>query len=125
MITADELRQMRADVEAIALPDTCNILTVSSVTDGQGGVTQTWGTAESYVACRLDAVANLNTTATGKEMSLSGAVQDFSRWILTLPYDTTINEAYRVEKGTDTYNVVFVDNNQSWPVTRRVIVEKV
>ena len=44
---------MRA-VVADMLPDTCNILSESITPDGQGGVTSSWGTVSSTVACRLD-----------------------------------------------------------------------
>jgi SPP1 family predicted phage head-tail adaptor len=99
------------------MPDTCNLLTATNVSDGAGGNTQTWGTASSGVACRLDPERAIEQLA-------AGAVQPFTRYVLTLPYNTTITSAYRVEHGGITYNVIGVDADKSWQATRRAKLEK-
>lgn len=116
MLSNTELTQMRADV-ADLMPDTCNILSLTTVPDGQGGQTETWGTATAGVACRIDAYR-------GKEMVSSDSLKPFNTYVVTVPYDTTITPANRVEKGSDTYNVTAVDTEKSWPVVRRVYVER-
>lgn len=117
-VTVTELALLRTDVEAVALPDTCNLLTVTNVQDGQGGHTSTWGTATAGVACRLDAVS-------AKEAMTAEAVQAHSRWTLTVPQATTITAAMRVEHGDNTYNIVGLADSGSWEVTKRAILERV
>ena len=116
MLSNAELTQMRADI-ADLMPDTCNILTVTRLPDGQGGVTDTWGTATASVACRLDAYR-------GKEAMSGDALQAFNTYVLTVPHDTTITTASRVEHESVTYNVTSVDEYKSWPITRRAILER-
>ena len=118
-LSADELNQMRDDIEEL-LPDTCSILSMSYVSDGQGGLVETWGTATggTAVSCRID----FNS---GSEILASEAVQPFSRAMLSVPYDTTITTANRVLWGSYTFNVVAVNLNQSWNVVRRAVLEEV
>lgn len=110
-----ELSAMREALETL-LPDTCNILSVTEASDGAGGVTQTWGTASASVACRVD-------YQSGMESIHGGAVQPYSRHILTVPYDTTVTEQNKVEHGGNTYHVTSVDQDKSWPVVLRVVLE--
>lgn len=118
MLTTSELLGMRESINNL-LPDTCNLLTVTSTADGQGGVTQTWGTASSSVACRLDVVS-------GREQIAGGALQPFIKTMLSLPHSTTITDAYRVEHGGITYAVIAPPNiDQSWIAVKRVELERV
>lgn len=119
-LTADELVQMRADLETL-LPDTCNLLTVTQAADGQGGYTDTWGTATTNLACRLD---NSGRTS-GNTRSVSGdSLRPFSSWILTVPQDTTLTTAYRVEHGGNTYSVTSVSAGGSWLGVKRAQLER-
>ena len=118
MLTSSELAYMREAIEDL-LPDTCNLLTVTESADGQGGFSQTWGTASSSVACRLDVVS-------GREQVAGGALQPYIKTMLSLPYNTTITDAYRVEHGGITYAVIAPPNNdQSWKAVARVELERV
>lgn len=112
-----ELAAIRADVLNL-LPDTCNLLTVTNTSDGQGGFTQTWGTVDTCVKCRLDPIR-------GSEQIAGEAIRPFHTFVLTLPYDVTITEQYRVEIGTYTYNVTSIDPNKSWRASVRAYVEVV
>lgn len=117
MLTALELSEMRAAINNL-FPDTCNILSVTESADGQGGITETWGTA-STSSCRLDVV-------TGREQTAGGALQPYIKTMLSLPYNATITEAYRVEHGGITYAVIAPPNNdQSWKAVTRVELERV
>ena len=116
-LSATELANMRAVVEQL-LPDTCNILTVTRTADGAGGWTDSWGTVTASVDCRLDPIS-------GKEQLAGGAIEPFHRFVLTVPYDTTILPAYRIEHSTFIYNIISVDYDKSWPVSKRAIVERV
>ena len=116
-LTTAELTQMRADI-ATLMPDTCNILSLTTTSDGQGGYTETWGTATANVSCRLD-------KRSGREAVSAGAVRTFGTWVLTLPHNTTITAAYRVEHGSVTYSVVHVDSDKSWIASVRAELEQI
>ena len=115
-LSSSDLSYMRDAVELL-LPDTCYILTFSGTADGSGGQSDSWGTATSTTACRLD-------TMTGNYKDMDGAVQTYNKLILSTPYDTTITEANRVYYGSNTYQVTSV-NDGSWLATKRVEVQKV
>ena len=115
-LTTAELAQIRSDI-ADLLPDTGHILSLTQVSDGQGGFTDTWGTATANVACRVDAQS-------GKEALESAAIQPFHRYMLTVPYDTTITTANRFYHSTTTYNIISVNDDQSWKGDKRAVLEK-
>jgi head-tail adaptor len=117
-LTTAEIAQMRADVEDLVLPDTGDILSVTQVSDGQGGFTDTWGTATADVKCRLDYM-------TGMEAVFGGALKPYSGWNLTVPYNTTLTAAHRFYLSGNTYAVVEVDTDKSWNLFIRAKVEKV
>lgn len=108
---------MRAVVEEL-MPDTCNILTVAFTADGAGGWSEAWGTVTASVACRIDPIS-------GKEQYAGGAVEPFHRFVLTVPYDTTLLPANRIQHNSFIYNVISVDYDKSWAVSKRAIVERV
>jgi SPP1 family predicted phage head-tail adaptor len=116
-LTAAMLTQMRTDIEDL-MPDTCNILAGTVTSDGQGGYTETWGTATAGASCRID-------KRTGREALSGGAVQTFGTWVLTLPHDTTITAEHRVEHDDATYSVVHVDIDKSWKASVRAELEEV
>jgi len=116
-LTTAEIAQMRADVEDVVLPDKGVILSVTQVSDGQGGFTDTWGTAYRNVKCRLDYVSGMETV-------YGGAVRPFSGWALTLPYDTTITTNNRFLLNGDTYSIIELDTDKSWNLFIRARVEK-
>jgi SPP1 family predicted phage head-tail adaptor len=114
-----EIASMRAEIENTVLADTCNILTLTYTADGQGGFTEAWGTSLSGVSCHIRPMK-------GFEMLSGDGIQVFHRYILTLPYDTAISEANRVEIGGVAYNVMMPpDNGKSWNLDLRLEVERV
>jgi head-tail adaptor len=115
-LSSDEITAMRATLEDTALPDTCNILSVTQTSDGQGGFTEAWGTATAGIACRLD-----NTSS--RELLSGDAVQHFTGWMLTLPHNTSIAAGNRVEIDNTSYNVVGFDDGKSWQLDLRVLLE--
>jgi SPP1 family predicted phage head-tail adaptor len=116
MIDTAMLAAMREAIEQL-LPDTCNILTATETADGQGGISASWGTTYGTVSCRLD----MNT---GREQVIGGGLQPFTKYMLSLPYNTTITTADRVEVNSTTYTVTSVNLNQSWMAVKRVELEK-
>jgi len=117
MLSEKELNAMRDSIGEL-LPDFCHLLTLTQVSDGAGGFTDSWGTATRNVSCRLD-------TRGGRETLFDGSIRPFNTLILSLPYDTEITEAYRVELDDFTYNVTNVNLGTSWNVVKRVQVERV
>ena len=117
MITSDELAQIRADVAGL-LPDTGQILGVTLAGDGQGGMTETWGTATANIAYRLDPVR-------GREQVAGAALQDYHTFVLTLPHNASLTPAHRFQAEDGTlFSVTSVDTQKSWRVSVRAIVER-
>lgn len=121
MLPMLELTQMQAEL-AKSLPDTCNLLARTNVSDGQGGMAQTWGTAVAGVDCRFDVGAGPRNL---RELLEAAAVNPYARGIFTLPYNAVVTPAYRIEHGGYTYNVIGVNIDQSWPLCLRVDAERV
>ena len=115
-ITTAELAQMRSDIETL-LPDTCVINTLTSVSDGMGGQTNSWE-ASGTVDCRLD-------RRSASEQLSGGAIRPYSEWVLTVPYGTSITVQNQVTHGGLTYNVTEVNTDKSWPDCVRATVEQV
>lgn len=125
MPSAAELARIRADMEDATLPDTCNILSLSQVSNGEGSMVDTWGTAFASVACRLDLFTSRGVGIIGMEQVQAGALKPYSTWILSVSYGTALTSANRVEVGSGTYNVVEVDAGRSWGGNVRATLEKV
>jgi len=109
MLTSSELVKIRTDIEQL-MPDTCTILSLTAVSDAQGGFTETWGTATANVKCRLDAAQQ----GRGQERLEAGAISPFTYWMLTLPHGTSISTEQRVVVGGGTFDVQSVDSGKSW-----------
>lgn len=118
MLNTAELTWMRAIVEDM-LPDTCNILSESLASDGEGGVTSTWGTATQNVKCRIDSVVR----ASDQLIIAGGGQKAAHQYMLSLPHDTVISAGNRVELSGSTYTVVNVNDNQSWMAVGRAVLE--
>lgn len=116
-LSASELVGMREAIGQL-LPDVCSRLTVINTPDGFGGVTQTWATAATNIPCRLDVKQE-------REITQAGAIQQFTGYMLSLPYDTTVNAADRILLNGVTYAVTGINKNQSWIAVRRVMLEMV
>lgn len=116
-LSSAELAQMRADVLEL-LPDTCSILAVTYTSDGEGGLTESWGTAYANVACRLDFTS-------GVETNIGGAVNPYTRAKISLPYDTVLATTNRILTGGYTYAITSINNGQSWNVSVRAELERV
>ena len=117
MLTDEDLADMREAIGEL-LPAVCDILTVTRTSDGQGGQTDTWGTATACVSCRLD-------WKRGDEQVFGSNLQPYTGWVLSVPYDTTISETQRIQLAGIVYNVSMVDNNKSWNAVLRVALEEV
>lgn len=84
------------------LPDTCSILSYTNVSDGHGGQTATEGTV-STPKCRVDFQNGIIQLA-------GGALQPYSRMLLTLPHDTTISPTNKVLWNGARYSISSVSS---------------
>lgn len=118
-MTAIDTAMLAAMRSAIAelLPDTCNICSVTNTPDSEGGVTKTRGTAGTSIACRLDVIQ-------GREQLTGGAIQPYTSYMLSLPYDTTVAPAQIIEHSNVDYAVKSINRNQSWKAVVRVELER-
>jgi hypothetical protein len=105
--------------EAIAelLPDTGQIITITNIANGYGGVTPSRGTAAA-IPCRVD-------VKQGREELTGGAVQPYTKTMLSLPYDTTISTLNEFLHNGTTYAVKSVNDDQSWIAVKRCELEKI
>lgn len=125
-LTTAELTQIKSQLEAIFLPDTCTILTPTQAIGSAGDVTQTWGTATASVACRLDSIKGAYSNVVGgQETTTAGGIQPYHQYVLTLPYSATITTSHRVVHSSINYNVTSVSKDGSWLLCKRAIVERV
>lgn len=102
---------------ASVLPDSCTIQTRTNSTDAMGETVPTWASTYTSVPCRVDPVRQSEATMAGRQT----AEYDFT---LTVPYDQTIDAAMRVVHGGLTYEVIAVDADKSWAVTRRAQIRR-
>lgn len=116
-ITAAELVQIRSDISEL-LPDTCNILSLTKVSDSQGGNAETWGTATANAKCRVDAIS-------GDEKLAIDQLKPYHKYVATLLNTVTITTAHRLEHKSNTYIVEAVNEDQSWIGCHRVILQKI
>lgn len=120
-LSSADLSYMRETLSDL-MPGTCHILSLTQTSDGQGGFTETWGTAVSSVACRFDSA---NGSQYGRELIAGGALQPFNAYVVTMPYDTAVTAANRIEFSGNQYSVIGVDSDKSWEASTRCGVEKV
>lgn len=116
-LTTQELAQIRNDIELL-FPDTCNILSLTRTSDGQGGWSEAWGTATANVSCRID-------YETGRESVNADSLKPYQAAYVSIPYDTTVTTANRIEINSIAHTVHSVNINQSWIGVKRAKVEKV
>ena len=121
MLTDTELNDMRQAIGDL-LPAACDILSVTRTSDGQGGQVDAWGTATASLACRLDFQSGVGRR---NEMVVGNALQPYTGWVLSLPFDATVTAANRIKIGAIVYNVTMVDNGKSWSAVTRCALEEV
>jgi hypothetical protein len=115
MLTTSELQYMRASIEQL-MPDTCTILNPVNTPNDEGGIIQTWGTVAANVPCRLDMKSS-------SEPAIGGALQIFTGYMLSIPYDQTIDEVDNVVVNSIQYAVTSINSEQSWRAVKRVTLE--
>lgn len=116
MLGNNDLSYMREALELL-MPDTCTILSKTVTVDSSGGVIETWATAYSNVACRVDFTSGM--------MPLSGgAVQPFTKLEIHVPYDTVINADNEIVWDGVTYRIEPA-SLQSWQTEKVAVIHAV
>lgn len=120
-LSAAQLARMRAQVSDL-LPGTAIIQSPTNTVDSMGGVTQAYAAVSGgTVACRLDPLK-----MKGSQLETYGGRETLTKmYQLTVPYNAPLASDYRVVIGTDTYQVVQLDTEHSWNVSKRGIVAEV
>jgi head-tail adaptor len=109
MLTATELSAMR-EIEESVLSSTGIIKRRTLTADGMGGYTESWA-AVGTVDCDVWQISQRGD----RERTTEGA-QPISKadWFITVPYDTDLVAADRMEISSRTFEVTFVPNDSSW-----------
>lgn len=119
-LSDDDLTRMRAQV-ADLLPDTAVIAAPGWSSDGAGGGTVTHTPVSGgTVACRLDPLPKLQMT-----QEVAGGEVLTVKYVFTAPYDAPLDVDYRVTVAGEAYEVIHLDIDHSWRVSRRAIVAAV
>jgi head-tail adaptor len=69
------------------------------------------------VNCRID-------YRSGSEKVTGGAIQSYSKAVLSLPYTTAISTKNRIQIDSYVWSVLGVNDKQSWDVVRRAELER-
>lgn len=118
MFSTAELAQMRADIASL-YPDTCHIMGITRTSDGAGGWTDAAGTVTANVPCRFD------FPKPGRESVVNGSNIPFKAGEVCMAWDTTVTTAHQLLKGGTTYNIIAVNDAQSWIGEKLLSVQKV
>ena len=117
-ISAAALAGMRAQVSEM-LPDTCVVHSPNAAAEADGWTDDTYAAAGTY-SCRVDPIPSRNATETDIAMR-----EDTDRmYQLTLPFDTTIAENYRVVHDSITFEIVQMSNTHSNNVSIRATLKE-
>ena len=122
VISSAELTKMRAIADDF-LPDTCTIQTRTTTVDVLGGITETYTSTYTGVACRLDPGAT--SAGFGGESIVNAAVEGEAKWMLNIPYDQAITITGRVIHDSKTYEVKAVMDTHSYATIRRAVLVRV
>lgn len=113
LLSTAQLERMRGIAEQ-AFPDIATIQRATTVSDGGGGTTVTWGTHLANVPCRLSPVG-------GGEIGLTGArIEDEATSLVTVAWDVDVLESDRLVINGMTYDVQLVRRRGAWALTTRI-----
>ena len=123
MSTADTIATivagLRATHDDLALPDSCDVIRTTQVSDGRGGTTTTEATVGPY-RCSL-AVSGLS----GQE-GVAGSVETVTLpYVITLPYGTDVTEQDTIGVGERRFAVETVRTGGDYDVATEVTAREV
>lgn len=122
LLTTAQLSRMRT-MQDEAMPDMCTISHYTSVSDGAGGLTDTWSDVLIKSKCRLSVVNRRQA----REDSVTNAAQLATDWMITLPVGTQVGERDRITVTTINNRLFEVIKPQihSWETALRVPVTEI
>ncbi len=94
------------------LGDRCDLWDRVEAQDGQGGMSVTYEEVAESVPCRISEIG-------GKEKFLAGQLQVDSKWRISLLFDQHVTTDMRVIHQGITYEITFVNIDQSLDTVRR------
>lgn len=107
------------DLQAQFLPDSCSILRVTETSTGDG-VSSSWATLASGVACRVSPLAASASEAMGADASLQAVAQ----WTVWLPAQTDVTVKDRIVYGARTFEIARV-GERSFETARELICREI
>lgn len=116
MLPSAEMVELRNQAEA-AFDTTCTIQTYTE-TNTKGSVVKAWANTYTAVDCRLAALKR------GKEYAMGQGLVSVAQYVLTLASGQAIDPKDRVIVGGDTYDVLHVEDDQSYRTARRAYLAK-
>jgi hypothetical protein len=121
-LDAGEITQARVDLEAELLPDEATIKRATLKRIAGGGRETTWNTLAT-VACSIAPVGGGEPASlhqAGTTGTAGDRIDDRTTHVLSVPAETDITEADRIEASGATYEVNLVRKRGAWELLRRV-----
>ena len=121
-LSIGDVKAMRTDANKL-LPDTAVFSNATKTSDSQGGHTFAY-VVSGTVSCRFEESSAVAASAQGENVR-GEHVTDVSRWLLTVPADTSFDANDRVEvrlsnpAGTVNAEINYLYERASWEVVRR------
>jgi SPP1 family predicted phage head-tail adaptor len=101
LVDTNDLRYARAEAK-VAMPESVSIQRRSLASDSTGGFTESWVDVYQNVPARL-------ADSGGQESSTAGREDVQASYVMTVPYDQSVEQDDRVTHSSGTYIVLFVD----------------
>lgn len=118
MLTTRELAQLRSDAVDL-LPDTCRVER-ATVTNSNGYMVETWGTAVASVLCRFDP-----DTSRKEEFELAARESLVTRYQVTVQWNTDIRDGDRLIYAGGTFQIIELHDNHALRMVRRCRVAQI
>ena len=115
-LSAGDLAGMRSTMLE-TLPDSCQIVGDTLVSDGAGGHT-TVPLDPFSVACRVSPLRLTRSSAHAETLEVARVVEQ-SLWLITMPHGTAIDPTKRIEHGGRQFEIVEVLSPRTWNLATR------
>jgi len=101
ILTGCELQKIRADIQSVAMTDTCNVLRRTSTPDGSGGTTLVWNVHVADVPCFF---GQQFFSAFAKDYGLKMTTDQPFKVIL--PFGTDVTYTDRIQYSGREYEII-------------------
>ena len=125
ILSQADLDMVQREAAKTLLPELCTIQREAAASDGQGGQTYTWTNHATGVACHLSMASKVITQG-GEQMTAAARVMQETRWLITLPAGTDLDQTDRIIITTmnRTFQVTEVVD-QSWQLVSRALCAEI